>query len=1461
MREKVISDKNLMVFKEDFANPFSDNFDIKKLATKVSSDTTDKEKDIIDFFVICNQFHLDISTSIFGAFQKLNLSEIELIDFVHKGANKNFMFVTPLIFKQMVGGAGGVAINSEAVEFSKYKMDNGNQIPVQQFVELGGDIVGLLLSKIRKWGEKYKSEKDGTLSENEIEGVFSYLWYCSNVILNIRSSFEILIYENGDLTANDDFTDFKISTDSRRIHVLGKAADMRTHNNLMEYAYPLSEAYSITKRKWIGVESCNILEGQLNLKASLNANHEKQASADSSVMVKYFHFQKERLEYYEGLTLFDINKVLILISDMANYFHKEAILNKDKKLTFSKTPSKVNRKYLISFLSKSTKLEEIVIEKILKALSTDSEEPYLWRKPFYLIGEELYFTLATLNAPNLTLFYEQLVADAGYDKKKSETLLIKAVESELYSEKIDYQFEKQDFSDLLEADTESFSNNILIEINKYYILFQAACYNHPIEPNEVNTQLGYLAEVANSLNIKVSRLETKGLGKPILPIIVSNYNNFSTLNLNTVCILDLQLLKNYLLTGSFRKGQVIIGKKRKIQKEFAKLTYYKNEEEFNQNFLNFIFTAPPVSSICNKIIWKEIQITPEELNYEIKIDSIDLIEENIGIENELRLLENSLNNKYYYDHKERKRELYDESIAFSLANFIHKIAFGDYEMSLHKIDLFHVLEKSKFEGYSHILAYQNKAFSEISYRKIKKDKIFKGVKIEGEEIFEILAKIVKPDQPNEIRLYDYQIENGLLTKSEEKKLITMAISICSTIGGEKYNDGDFEAYFLQLAILKAFKVKYSLDYEFYTACDNLLDSLNFNHKSQRARNFCEEILMIAIKERKHHYGWGLFFKCYTYQNNNFEAAIYGSLYFTSLSKFVDFKYSILISSLFNALKFYRNFKMYSMMEHLNSIVNNFKLKKYDEQKFKLSYYLGAILIAKKNPLIVDESILFFKENFKEIVSFGEKGTFPWLNFLYNLKRFKVLGFKEFDKPIENLINKLESEMDIKSIQELTKKHFGEKGKNKENLIEILTSAFETNSSSDYKFELRHLELPSRILLSESLESGDIEGILLTGLVLNDSSLNYDEKFHPFNTLVKASLEADFEIKTKLNNYLAYVEKGINLSENQIFIWIFNLGDKVYTLSKVKGEGFVLKEVEHWDNKKMDFWVNEKDSFYFDSKNYFDISEQESAYKKLLQNLNFSNLNLKLREEVFMVASIDLTEFAPNLIINENDFISAQMPLTSVISLEWFIQNSTFYYLKENFTSNAWIPAEDGDSTINFGLSKLKPVLEKNNTSIMTSRNLERLIETDLNIFMAHGELGLKTFKGVYTNVDSESGAILNPEQLFGKGEIAILFICNSGVLNEDIFAKGVTSICYDIMRLGYKAVIAPFWKLDISIPSFWYEKFITEFKNGKKLSLAVHMANLELANYKEEISTGFLAPEGKLAMHLYGNPNIVVQKS
>lgn len=71
-----------------------------------------------------------------------------------------------------------------------------------------------------------------------------------------------------------------------------------------------------------------------------------------------------------------------------------------------------------------------------------------------------------------------------------------------------------------------------------------------------------------------------------------------------------------------------------------------------------------------------------------------------------------------------------------------------------------------------------------------------------------------------------------------------------------------------------------------------------------------------------------------------------------------------------------------------------------------------------------------------------------------------------------------------------------------------------------------------------------------------------------------------------------------------------------------------------------------------------------------------------------------------------------------------------------------------------------------------------------------------------------------------------------------------------------ETVIAPFWKLEISITAFWFDAFMDSFRQGYKISESVYHTNASSATYKPKISTAFHVGEGRLNMHIYCNPNI-----
>jgi hypothetical protein len=152
---------------------------------------------------------------------------------------------------------------------------------------------------------------------------------------------------------------------------------------------------------------------------------------------------------------------------------------------------------------------------------------------------------------------------------------------------------------------------------------------------------------------------------------------------------------------------------------------------------------------------------------------------------------------------------------------------------------------------------------------------------------------------------------------------------------------------------------------------------------------------------------------------------------------------------------------------------------------------------------------------------------------------------------------------------------------------------------------------------------------------------------------------------------------------------------------------------------------------------------------------------------------------------------------------------------------------------------------------------KRKITTDVNIFLAHGQADRMGFKGVYSN-PHKFHPIFYPKSVFGRGEVAILFICHSGSSKEQVYSNNIVSLAGELLKGGYQAVVAPFWPLDVTITGIWLKEFLTVFRKGFTVNEAVHLANNKLKEYDTETGYQFFAPQGRLAMHLYGNPNIKV---
>jgi len=439
------------------------------------------------------------------------------------------------------------------------------------------------------------------------------------------------------------------------------------------------------------------------------------------------------------------------------------------------------------------------------------------------------------------------------------------------------------------------------------------------------------------------------------------------------------------------------------------------------------------------------------------------------------------------------------------------------------------------------------------------------------------------------------------------------------------------------------------------------------------------------------------------------------------------------------------------------------------------------------------------------------------------------------------------------------------------------NTFQTRSVRDFVHDAQHLNIMASFLLPVSISQNDIDGILLTGLVINDQSLSFVETNLKFGAVVPVSVPENFELKNRLNNYKYYLLANLNLSSKQCLIWLFENMGKIFCLILDSNKEFNLYPIPNWELSKSNRLLRRIGSFSFNAKkdhngnakcqfsnpkgehDYNDLIQKED-YENLLKELSFTKLPIELKaEEILIYSSIEMANFPHNLIEVQNDFVAAKKSICNVITIERFIENHQRVNLEMGYSISSWIPTDDQEPTISWGFDILNPILTYINAKTYTTTYPSEPIATDLNIFLAHGVTDRSGFKAVYSNHADKKG-IVYPYSVFGTGKVAILFICNSGSSHNSIYSNSVVSFTSELLKSGYEAVIAPFWSFDVTMSGIWLREFLNNFNLGNSINRSVFLANKKLTEYDESTSSFFKAPAGCLAMHLYGNPNVFVEE-
>lgn len=1496
--------KNLSVNKK-FGDPFNDEFDFEEITEAIKAFEENNElkydKEGYETLQAINQLNkineallLKIETEIIessltqsqlieGVFQYANLSFLNVFDITIKAAQRSNSEADPI--RDMTIFPSLSVQDSEGQNISL-------QVAIDDSVDVAMEILDLIYSFQSDLIKKAPSQPKSVLIK--IHKIF----LITAQLISVRNVFRSFQFEFGGLkiTENKKISFFYSHP---TYAVLKEAGAHRATKLVYEYLIRTGQLHNDLEIETPITYTSN---GCLRIRSKTIKSKNTRFRQNLAQLDLFFNYL-ENVEF-EKLKNFSLEKMYVFLSALRGLFEASQnfieLPQTENESVYKNVPYKIKRTDLIKFLKKETGLSKQIIAELLGTLSTSFYSDFsLWKTPFLSVGKYLMYILPSISGGHLEYLLDRLIIK--YIPYKSRvTHFLKYLENRIDGFSSKYEMEKLSSKEAKQLIGKESADETLIYILKSKILiFQVSLFEYPIESEEYHQVLYKFWNYSQKLNataeiIKIKSQERANFkDKEIIRIGITNYLSLSGFEMESCHFIDPFLVTNYFDVGGLNRARVSYNVAGKQKNEIiSTFKYYKNEDEFNQNITSFCLSPEPIAEIASRIFYKDFDITNSGSNIGITQQGIQFDQIGDTIDHQINEIDYYLKQLYYFEQDLKKlpnpNSLIKRKLEYLIPITLNFLSISKTDRE-HRIFLLSKLNNTKYNGLGYLIFSLQKEIDILSQKKITEDPLRPELdkKIDVKKIIEDAIKKSFDHEDKVMALSNIDLAVNL-SKKELESVIAYLYDELGVLRMRYYNEDELELLLIQTSILAGF-IKSNEKYHslLYTVFLNYIDVLNFNYQYQKARDVSEEILAFSFKnEPNSSLGWLCLFKCNLKQKNLNDAAFYCALFVSSVAtspEVPDFKFE---AALYNSFLFFRDAKIEKLAKLIYEILKSRGGNDYEQQKITLGYFNMKLLsLYEDSSDLVREVKDFLSKAKDSIIKYGQEGILPWLGLLFNIKN--GLENRKIDIPeeIHSSIEEFKELVDKETLKEFESMFFPVLVETKKTLEKALTGVFESRYFEDFASELQNLQLLAKNTLVLSLDPVDIDGLLLSGLALNDSFLTFTELNQEGKTPFKSGKHK--EISKFLKDYSGFTLNKLELNKDQILLWIFEVRNSIYSLHIYPDKSYKVLELKGWDLQEMEHWLKGINDYVFADKVDYSINIQEQEYSNQLTQLAFSKLEIDSKyDDLLVYFDLSLSIFPHNLIqlgLNEkasiqnshtqlvktkiselkSDFIGMSKSITNIFSLEWFIENCKKFRLsKSDFSISGWSPLEDEDFTLMSSASKLEPVIEQFGGQFYCDLVPKEPLDADLNFFLAHGDKGIEGFRSVYSREDDQAHAIVRGsgiKRIFGSGTIAVLFICNSASISPEAHSQKLVSFINEIVGLGYKAVIAPAWKLNSDIAAVWMKHFLDYFMDGQKISNCVSLANRSIAFNGYNEYNGFYDPSGWSAMHLYGNPDIYLE--
>jgi len=1373
-----------------------------------------------------------------------------LIDALFAKGNKHIAFVRGQVHNQM--NQNTQAVDYDRTRYFKVEDYKGNLQNSIQMVEFLSELYGLLLTYQDKYdilNQEHVPEEGKAI--HDIDIVLQHLIQMVNIVFNLKIAYHLLVYAvvDADLT---DPEHLKLSAEDNGVNLLTSINEIRSGSHFNEIFFPLYQLAKSFPKTGPAIENISVQMGQIAITVgTVKLDKGNEAARIARTMAFYEYLEKVKLSAFGGVTIEKLLELTGHLSELTDHHFQPAITVDSE---FDTIPYKIRRSDLISYLTKMSNLSVDILDTFITSMTNPPEDEVdFFRYPLYAIDEYIYLLFSALGAPHGHPLVERWLRASRISESQQQTSLCEYITSqlELLSKK---KLPKGIKWHVQENPPGLHDNELCLETRDQLVIASCQVFRFTGNKKEEITVLADYQEKLAEFEQRLIGLQpyAQARNKRIVPVCVTSDVHYSGILLGNIPVLDFIALKNYLVVGKYQRVKMITDPKEIKIKNLYDYPYYSNQDEFETHLIIFLWKPYPIYALLKKMEFKEAPLLPPDVNFQISYHVVDMISVEDEEQDDLASLDHLIKTQLFINDNNPE---YDQLIHNILSKTFATLADKQRNTSREILEFVDKISSSNRISATHLVIYLRRGVETLGHIKKVKKAAYSPTNYNAEGFLQLYSRILESHAGQGIQFSEFKI-NVELSEADRQQIIAAMLDQLSGVSQRNYNIDEQEQIMLNLSLLGSVAKNPDEFSLLYLAYGNFVESLNYNQDYQKARDCSYELWLYSLKKKHPANGLNILFKCFIKQKNFIYAGIYGGMLLATMDTISGMDESLFIDILFNLFRYFREFGYDDFAKTVWKIAQKERLNLYDDQKFTLAYFNLRV----GNGLRNDQTLIpavgkYLNKNLKSILKFGKHGAIPWFAFCANIQKHCELYQIKLPSYLEQTLATLESTINDKDVIDKLQMQINGKSKDfKKDFITMLVKVYSNLYYSDYKFNVINLRPIADNAFREGFMQQDFDLTMLCSLVYNDQQLNFTDH-DPATETIRFDQEMSRLQPEILTNYSKYLLSKLQLAPGQVLIWLAEFNNQAYSITISADHIFEVKLLEEWDPKFMSYWIRNKlPKFYFNSikSKYYDLGEQEQATAQLINSLAKFDLKINRKfEEIMILKSVDMSGYPDNLMINNGQLLSRNTPICNILNIEHYLQHQDKTFISFD-KINAWLPKIGKDGTISFGHDDLSPLLAEFHATIIDEAVLFDMPSGNINIFMAHGNTGLDGFK----SFQSEEDRFQFNFNMFGQGDIAILFICNSGNLRDDFQSQDIKSVGQELIKQGYRAVIAPFWKYDVTMSRIWLTEFFKVFQEGYSINQTVHLANRKVAEYDPETGRFFDEPGGWAAMHLYGNPNL-----